>query len=128
MNRNRRQMAKRNRKEMEKEVKKGQKKLDSAEELPRSDQLEADELLKQYPKVSKPLIDSTVKGMEIKKTKSHAKHSKRTTPGEVDHRESPPAHIHPENERWDQTLKMQSKGKGKSLDTKLQKRKGKKPL
>ena len=94
MNRNRRPMPKKMRKEMEKEVKKGQKALSSEEEL-RSNELTSDAMLKHY---------------------------KKNTHGEVDHRETPPAHIHPENERWQKTLEMQSKGKRKSLTSKLQKR------
>lgn len=121
MNRNRRPMPKKMRKEMEKEVKKGQKALSSEEEL-RSNELTSDAMLKQYPKAKKSLVDAAIKGMEVKKKKKSGKHSKRTTPGEVDHRETPPAHIHPENERWQKTLEMQSKGKRKSLTSKLQKR------
>jgi len=125
MNRNRRPMTNKTRKGMEKEIKKGQKNLDTSEEQARSDQLDASGAMKQYPKINKSLVDSVAKGMEVKKKKKHSKHSKRTTPGEVDHRESPPAHPHTENERWEKTLDLQSKGKGKSLTAKLQKRNGK---
>lgn len=129
MNRNRRPLDKKNRKDVEKQVKKGQEEL-SEEELLRSDQLSPEEALAKYPKkrqkVEKPLMDSTVKGMEIKKKKKQAKHSKRTTPGEVNHRESPPAYEHREGARWEKTLAKQNQGKRKSVTSKLQKRDGKK--
>lgn len=129
MNRNRRPLDKQTRKKVEKQVKKGQKEL-SSEELPRSDELTPKEALGKYPKkrqkAEKPLMDATVKGMEAKKKKKLAKHSKRTTPGEVDHRESPPANEHREGQRWEKTLAKQNQGKRKALTSKLQKRPGKK--
>lgn len=125
MNHNRRPMPKQARKAMEKEVKKGQK-LMQEEDLPRSDQLSAKEILKKYPKkiqkLEKPILDSNIKNMQIKKKKQVGKHSKRSTPGEVEHRESPPAHIHPEGMRWEKTLVSQNKVKGKILNNKLRKR------
>ena len=128
MNQNRRPIDKQTRKKMEKQVKKGQKEL-SSEELPRTDELTPEEALSKYPKkrqkAEKPLMDSTVKGMEIKKKKKQAKHSKRTTPGEVDHRESPPAAQHKEGQRWEKTLTKQNQGKRKALTSKLQKNKKK---
>jgi hypothetical protein len=130
MNRNRRSIPKKQRKAIEKEVKKGQEKLAKAEDLPRTDTLTPSDALKIYPKkrkkIEKPLMDSVVKKMQMKKKKKETKHSKRTTPGEVEHRESPPAHIHPEGERWKKTLDVQNRNKRKILTTKLQKRKGKK--
>lgn len=108
---------------MKKEIKKAELK---AEELPRTDSLTPKKALEKYPtkrqKVEKPLMDSTVKGMQAKKAKSKSKHSKRTTPGEVDHRESSPASIHPESTRWKKTVDMQNKGRGRALDAKLRKR------
>lgn len=131
MNRNRRPMAKQNRKASQKEVKKGQKNLAQKEELPRTDTLTPKKALKKYPskikKIEKPLMDSVVNSMKNKKAKKESKHhSKRTTPGEVDHRDSPPAHIHTENERWKETLAKQNKFDRKILTQKLQRRKGKK--
>lgn len=129
MNRNRRPMPKQTRKQMEKQVKKGQKEL-AEEDLPRTDTLTPAKALKKYPskrkKVEKPLMDAVVRQMKIKKKKKSGKHSKRTTPGEVDHRESPPAHVHPESDRWQKTLELQSKTKRKILTAKLQKRKERK--
>ncbi len=110
---------------MEKEVKEGQKKLAAPKPVKRSDEIDVSSSIKRYPKVKKSLVDSTIKGMEVKKTKLEAKHSKRTTPGEVEHKESTPAHAKVENERWEKTKEIKSKGKGKSLTAKLQKRNGK---
>jgi|GEM_PF-3471442 len=130
MNKNRRPLAKQTRKALEKEVKKGQKELSKAEDLPRTDTLTPEKALEKYPdkrkKIEKPLMDSVKKQMAIKKKKKTAKHSKRTSPGEVDSREATPAHDHTENERWKKTVNMQNKVKGKILDAKLQKGKGKK--
>lgn len=130
MNQNRHPMPKKLKKAIDKEVKKGQKKLSETEDLPRTDTLTPKEALKKYPdkrkKVEKPLMDSVVKEMGIKKKKKEHKHSKRTTPGEVDHRESPPAHIHPEGKRWKNTVDTQNQNKRKSLTAKLQKQKPKK--
>jgi len=123
-------MPKQLRKASEKEIKKGQKKLLESEELPRTDTLTPKSALEKYPtkrkKMEKPLMDSVKKQMAIKKKKKSTKHSKRTTPGEVDHRETAPAHVHTENERWKKTVDMQNKVKGKVLTAKLQKRKGRK--
>ena len=127
MNRNRRSMPNQTRKAVEKEIKKGQKKLAEKEDVPRTDTLTPLQALKKYPKkiqkTEKPVLASTVKKMEVKKKKKTAKHSRRTTPGEVEHRESPPAHIHPEGQRWEKTLVQQSKKQRKVLTSKLQKRK-----
>ncbi|NGX26355.1 MAG: hypothetical protein K940chlam6_00273 [Chlamydiae bacterium] len=129
MNRNRRPMPNKKRKALEKEIKKGQKKLSEIEDLPRTDTLTPRDALKKYPakrqKMEKPLMDSVTKKMGIKKKKKETKHSKRTTPGDVAHRESPPAHAHTENERWQKTLEVQSKTKRKILTSKLQKRRPK---
>jgi len=126
MNRNRKPIPNKTRKKMEKEVKKGQKKLLKEDEL-RTDTLTPEDALKKYPakrqKVEKPLMESVMKKMQIKKKKKSAKHSKRTTPGEVDHRESSPAHPHTESERWKKTVDMQNNMKRKALTSKLQKHK-----
>lgn len=130
MNKNRRPMPKQLRKAAEKEIKKGQKELSKEEDLPRTDTLTPEKALEKYPakrkKMEKPLMDSVKKKMASEKKKKATKHSKRTTPGEVDHRESSPAHVHTENERWKKTVDMQNKVKGKILDSKLQKGKRKK--
>jgi hypothetical protein len=130
MNKNRRPLAKQTRKKLEKEIKKGQKKLSEPEELPRTDTLTPKEALKKYPakqkKVEKPLMDAVKKKMVIDKKKKTAKRSKRTTPGDVDHREAAPAHVHTENEWWKKTVDMQNKVKGKILNAKLQKGKKRK--
>jgi len=127
MTNNRRPLAGKTRKKLEKQVKKGQKELSNPEKVARTDTLTPKEALKKYPakrqKAEKPLMDSVAKNMQIKKKKATSKHSKRTTPGEVDHRESPPASIHPESTRWKKTLDLQNKGKRKAFTAKLQKKK-----
>lgn len=121
-------MSKETRKEMHKEIKKGQKEL-TEEELLRTDVLTPKKALDRYPpkrqKVEKPLMEATVKGMEIKKKKKETKHSKRTSPGEVEHRESSPAYEHREGKRWEKTLAKQNTGKRKAVTAKLQKRQSK---
>ena len=129
MNRNRRPMPKQTRKQMDKQIKKGQKQL-AEEDLPRTDTLSPSNALKKYPakrkKMEKPLMDAVVKEMKVKKKKKQTKHSKRASPGDVDHRNSSPAHVHPESDRWQKTVTLQSKTKRKILTSKLQKRKGSK--
>lgn len=126
MNRNRRPMPNKNRKALEKEIKKGQKQLSEKEDLPRSDTLTPSDALKKYPtkcrKMEKPLMDAVVRKMSIKKKKKETKHSKRVSPGDVEHRESAPAHVHTENERWQKALQVQSKTKRKILTSKIQKK------
>lgn len=128
MNKNRRNISSQVRKKMEKEVHKGQKKL-SKEPVERTDTLTPKKALKKYPakqkKEEKPLMDAVVKEMQIKKKKKTTKHSKRTKPGEVDHRESPPASIHPESTRWEKTLVKQNKTHRKELTKKIEKRNSK---
>lgn len=128
MNRNRRSLPKQMRKAMEKNIKEGQDEL-SEERLLRTDELTPKKALKRYPqkrqKVEKPLMDATVKRMEIKKTKKTTKQSKRTSTEEVDHHESPPAYEHREGERWEKTLVQQNQMKRKILTNKMQKRRGK---
>jgi hypothetical protein len=71
--------------------------------------------------VDKALINSTVKGMEIKKKKATAKHAKRTTPGEVQSREAQPAHAHTESTVWQKTIIKQNKNRRIALTKKLEK-------
>lgn len=123
-------MSKQNRKAIQKEAKEGQSKLTKKEELLRTDILTPKKALSNYPakikKVERPLMKSVVKEMQVKKKKQAGnKQSKRSTPGEVSHRESSPQHVHPENERWKQTLDKQNKLHRKILTRQLQKRKGK---
>lgn len=127
MSHNRHPLDKKTRKAMEKQVKKGQN--DLFEEAPLQDELNLEETLAKYrqkqQKTQKSLVDATVKGMEIKKKKKQTKHSKRTTPGEVDHRESPPAAEHREGARWKKTLVKQNQMKRQALASKLKKRESK---
>ncbi|NGX45366.1 MAG: hypothetical protein K940chlam2_00515 [Chlamydiae bacterium] len=127
MNRNRRPIPAKSRKKMEKDVLKGQKKLPADEALPKSDETTAEKEAKKYPKVKKVLIDKTRTRMQEQKKKKEHKRSKRTSPGEENEvRESPPAHIHPEGERWQKTLDLQNKTKRKKLTAKLNRQKTKK--
>lgn len=131
MNRNRRQMSKQNRKAIQKETKKGQTKLTQKEKVPRTDTLSPKQALNKYPKkikkIEKPLMESVANQMQIKKKKMATfKKAKRTTPGDVRHRETPPEHIHPENERWKIAVDKQNIYHRKELTRKLQRRKGKK--
>lgn len=127
MNRNRRPIPAKDRKKMEKEVLKGQKKLASKKTGPRSDETTAEVEVKKYPKVKKALIEKTKSAIQAKKKDAAHKTSKRTTPGpENEVRESPPAHIHPEGERWQKTLGLQNKTNRKKLTAKLNRQKTKK--
>lgn len=127
MNKNRRPMPKQMRKALKKEVKKGQKKLGEKEESPTTNSLTPSKMLKKYPKntqkTERPIVDSLLKEIAIKKKKKSFHHSKRTTPGEVDHRESPPSHIHKEGGVWEKTLVKQNKLQRKIFTSKLQKHK-----
>ena len=127
MNRNRRPLPGKARKALEKEIKKGQKELLNPEETSRTDILTPNEALKKYSKrkknMEKPLMEAVTKEMRVKKKKAVRKSSKRTTPGNVKHRESSPAHVHPEGERWQKTLDKQNKTKRNVLTAKLQKHK-----
>jgi hypothetical protein len=124
MNKNHKPVDAKTRKKLQKEVKKGQPLL-SEEPVLRTDTLTAKKALKKYPvkrqKMEKPLVEKVAQTIRIKKTKKSAKHSKRTTPGQVRHRESPPAHIHPEGEVWNRTSKKQSQINRAALSKKLQK-------
>lgn len=125
MSQSRRQLDKKSRKNIQKHVKSSQIQPEK-EEILRSDQLDPKKALAKYPKKrqksTKPLIEATIKGMEIKKKKKQTKTSKRTTPGDVHHRESPPANEHREGARSKKNLTKQSLRKRKSITSKLQKR------
>ncbi len=131
MNKTRKPLDNQNRKKQAKEVKKGQKILSEPEELSRTDTLTVAKALKKLPsktkKADKALVESLVKNMEVKKTKLNAKHSKRTTPSEIDTHESAPAYVHKEGARWEKTVVKQSVGKGKALTSKIVKRATKTP-
>lgn len=124
MNKNRKPISGKLRKAMEKEVRKGQKEL-QPEDLPRTDTLTPQKVLAKYPaktkKADKALMDSTIKGMKIKKKRGVAKLAKRTTPGEVSHREAQPAHAHIESTEWQKTIIKQNKNRRVLLTKKLQK-------
>ncbi len=124
MNRNRRSIEKNARKKMTKEIRAAQKNYPPIEEIVRTDTISVKDLLRKYPKKilkkDKELIDSFEKTVEIKKKKTP--HSKRTTPGELSVRDSSPAHVHPESNRWEKTLTLQNKTQQNSFRRKLIKR------
>ena len=113
-------------KKRDKTIKYAQSAYFTPEKLPNPGSLTAKDLLKKQPKKlakkEQEELNGSMKRMEIKKTKEHSPHSKRTTPGQVDERPSPPASIHPEGRRWQKTLTLQSKIQRKSLDKKLSKK------
>jgi len=127
MNRNRRPIPAKDRKKMEKEVLKGQKKLATKKRTPRTDETTAEAEVKKYPKVKKALVEKTRSAIQTKKKKAAHKTSKRTTPGpENEVSESTPAYDHTEGERWQKTLNLQNKTKRKKLTAKLNRQKTKK--
>ncbi len=130
MNKNRKALDARVRRKMNKTVRLGQNSFAKKEPLPTTDDINAELLLKKYPSKlrlkDKALIRSELKRMEIKKkvkTTSYHTHSKRTTPGQVEGRDSPPAHVHPESAKWDKNLKMQNIVQNQSFTKKFLKRK-----
>lgn len=126
MNKNRRPLAQGVRKKVEKEIKGAQAKLAQPKLPPHTDTLTVEEELQKFPlkkrKLEESLVEAVKKSIAVKKAKKATKHSKRSTPGEVNHRESPPASIHTESTRWQKTLTKQAQSKGKKFTTKLQKR------
>ncbi len=68
-------------------------------------------------------VKSTAKRVEAKKKKLHSKHSKRTTPGEVERDITPYAHRHPESKKVVKNIEKQSVAKGLRLTQKLSKTK-----
>lgn len=82
-------------------------------------------ILEKFPKIpakkGKEQLDSSMKGIKAKKKKLHSKHSKRTTPGEVEADITPYAHIHPEGKKIITGREKQSAVKAKSLNKKLSK-------
>jgi len=131
MNKNRKSVDKKVRKNQAKEVKKAQKMYAEPEEAPRTDKLRTAESLKKYPtksrKALKPLVEKVAKGMEIKKTQRKATVSKRTSPSEPHQHESPPAYCHREGAVWEKTVVKQSVGKAKALTSKMDERASKSP-
>lgn len=94
-----------------------------------SDQIKPADILNKYPKKirmkDKSLLDTELKGMAIKKKKEspYHKHSKRTTPGTVEGRNSTPAHVKPESTRWVNNLNKQSRAKRTQMTRQTLKRK-----
>ena len=124
MNRAKGQLDKRVNKKRDKAVKYGQNGYYVKPQLPLSDAIHPEDILKQQPKkIAKKdaeALRSAMKRMALKK--KHSAHSKRTTPGEVDERPSAPASVHPEGRRWQKTLTLQNKVQRKSLTKKLSKK------
>jgi hypothetical protein len=115
------------RKKANKEVKRGQKNLLKPDKQPCSDTLTVEKELKRYPKKiverERSLLTTLKKNMQIKKKKAGNQNiSKRTTPGTVEGQPSSPAYPHVEGGRWNKTLNLQNKMKGRAIATKLNKK------
>lgn len=129
MNKNRRQLDKNVRKKINKNVKSAQAAYALREPPLLSDQLTPKEILKKYPKkiqmADKNALESELKRMAIKKKKTSPsqKHSKRTTPGEIEGRDAAPAHVHVESDRWNKTIRIQTAERNKVFTKKNLKRK-----
>ncbi|HSX04826.1 MAG TPA: hypothetical protein VLG76_08890 [Rhabdochlamydiaceae bacterium] len=130
MNKNRQPLDARTRRKNNKTIRDAQSAFAKKEPPVLSDQLKVDDLLKKYPPKmrakDKSLLDSQLKTMKIEKkvkTVSYHTHSKRTTPGEVEGRDSTPAHVHPESAKWDKNLKLQNTVNNKSFNKKMLKKK-----
>ncbi len=112
MNRSKRPIPKKLQKKMEKEVRVAQGRYPIREAHQYSDELTTQELLKKYPKKNAQkkdeIVQSSKKGILIKKKSNHKNISKRTTPHLVSTGESPPGHIHAEGGRWIKTLIKQN--------------------
>lgn len=129
MNKNRNSLDKSVRKKIMKNVKSGQKLYAIPEAPETTATLTPSELLKKTPLKlrlkRKELLDSELKNMALKKRRDNPKRkpSQRTTPGEVEGRNSNPAHFHQESVRWNQALKKQNKVKRVEFAKKTLKRK-----
>lgn len=128
MNKTRRPIENKIRKKMAKAIKVAQIEYSMKQQPKRSDELNALEELKKYPKkiaeTDKSLIKKMEKEMGIKKKKLHsAHHSKRTSPGKVLGQDAAPAIVHKESAKWEKTVVKQSVMKGKMLDKKMNKSK-----
>ncbi len=124
MNRGKQQMSKRDQKKMNKAVRDGQTaSFATLEPAPLNTETTPEEILKKFPKKSarkiKAEIAGTLKGMENKKKKLKAKHSRRASPGDVprDSDYSPPKVVEVEGKRWIKTITKQIQ-----LKTKLARR------
>ncbi len=118
MNRGKQPMSNRAQKKVNKEVRSAQTaSFATVETAPLPSEPIAQELLNKFPKKSakkiKAQVDATVRGMANKKKKQHAKHSKRSTPGDVAHDAdfSPPKVVQIEGKRWIKTIEKQIRTK-----------------
>lgn len=115
MNRSKRLISNKLQKKMSKEIRVVQGRYPISEVRQYSDELTTKEMLKKYPKKEarkqEEILRSSEKGISIKKKMQNKVAAKRTSPGLVSARESPPAHIHPEGKRWIKTLIKQDQTK-----------------
>ncbi len=85
-------------------------------------------ILAKFPKriatKDKAEVEGTKKRSEIKRKKLHSKHSKRTTPGQVELDITPYTHHHPEGKKMIKTIEKQSVAKGRRLVKKINKSSG----
>lgn len=72
---------------------------------------------------AKEQVDSMKKGVASKKKKQCSKHSKRSTPGQVEEDITPYAHRHPENKKVTQNLQKQNVQQSRRVTKKLSKKK-----
>ncbi len=97
---------------MAKEIRASQGRYPILETQQYSDTLTTQEMLKKYPKKGalkkEELLNSSQKGMSIKKKNIHKNISHNTTPGLTPGRDSAPAHVHPEGKRWIKTMIKQN--------------------
>jgi hypothetical protein len=112
MNRSKRSISHKFQKKMTKEIRVAQGRYPLRETRQYSDELTAKEMLKKYPKKEaakkEEILKSSEKEISIKKKIQHKNIARRTTPGLVPARESAPAHVHPEGNRWIKTLIKQN--------------------
>ena len=105
-------MQKRLQKKMAKEIRVAQGRYPVLETHQYSDTLTTQEMLKKYPKKEalkkEELLQSSEKGISIKKKTIHKNISHNTTPGLTPARDSAPAHVHPEGRRWIKTMIKQN--------------------
>ena len=106
-------MTKQMRKAIKKEVRDGQSQKYASNVSLAEEAIE--KLLSRLPEKSarktKAQLLSMRKNVETKKTKRLSPHSKRTTPGDVEERDSPPGNQHIEGKRWIKTLTKQTQEK-----------------
>jgi hypothetical protein len=115
MNKVKKPMDVRQRKKLDKEVRKAQNPASAStlKVLPEGRK----ELLPKYRKKKPVEMERERRRVEVKK-KYAAKHSKRTTPGELEGQDTPPEHVNREGKRWIQTVEKQTLSRTRTLNKK----------